>query len=103
MRGKIKGEDKAMINVSFLSNIEKEFNSTIMVNIRGGKPIPMPIKANAIIPDVKILQENFDFSGVTFGDSKVLPLTIHNYSNIEAKLILDLREYPEFEIIMDRQ
>ena len=39
-----------------------------------------------------------DFGGVTFGDSKVLPLTIVNNSNIDAKLILDLRDYPEFEI-----
>ena len=51
------------------------------------------MKANAIIPDVKIEEDTFDFGGVTFGDSKILPLTIHNFSNIEAKLILDLREY----------
>lgn len=60
----------------------------------------MPIRANAIIPDVKIEEEQFDFGGVTFGDSKILPLTIHNDSNIDAKLILDLRDYPEFEIIL---
>jgi hypothetical protein len=35
---------------------------------------------------------------VTFGDAKILPLTIANNSNIDAKLILDLRDYPEFEI-----
>ena len=29
-----------------------------------------------------------------------MPLTIHNDSNIDAKLILDLRDYPEFEIIL---
>lgn len=58
------------------------------------------MRANAIIPDVRIEEDNFDFGGVTFGDSKILPLTIHNHSNIDAKLILDLRDYPEFEIIM---
>lgn len=51
-----------------------------------------------MIPQVKIDEPQFDFSGVTFGDSKTLPLTIINNSNIDAKLILDLRDYPEFEI-----
>lgn len=41
-----------------------------------------------------------DFGGITFGDSKTLPLTVHNHSDIPAKLILDIREYPEFEIIL---
>jgi hypothetical protein len=100
MRGKINGEGKQIFNVSFLSNIEKEFSSEITVHIRGGKPLKLPIRANAIIPDVKIEEEVFDYQGVTFGDSKILPLTIHNDSNIDAKLILDLREYPEFEIIL---
>lgn len=53
-----------------------------------------------MIPDVKIEEDGFDFGGVTFGDCKILPLTIHNDSNIDAKLILDLRDYPEFEIIL---
>jgi len=36
---------------------------------------------------------------VTIGDQKELPLTIVNNSDITAKLILDIRNYPEFEII----
>ena len=103
IRGKIVSEGKAIFNVSFLSSVEKEFTSLITVNIRGGKPLQIPVRANAIIPDVKIEEEQFDFGGVTFGDSKTMPLTIYNHSNIEAKLILDLREYPEFEIIMEGQ
>jgi len=47
---------------------------------------------------VAIDENMFDFGGVTFGDAKTLPLTLINSSNIDAKLILDLREYPEFEI-----
>ena len=86
--------------MGFISNVEKEFTAEITVHIRGAKPIKIPVRANAIIPDVKIEEDNFDFGGVTFGDSKTLPLTIHNDSNIDAKIILDLREYPEFEIIL---
>ena len=86
--------------MSFLSNVEKEFNSEITIHIRGAKPLKVPVRANAIVPDVKIEEDIFDYGGVTFGDSKILPLTIHNDSNIDAKIILDLRDYPEFELIL---
>ena len=87
-------------NCTFLSNVEKDFQSEITVHIRGVKPLKIPVRANAIIPDVKIEEEDFNFGGVTVGDSKIMPLTIHNDSNIDAKLILDLRDYPEFELIL---
>ena len=45
------------------------------------------------------MEEIFDFGGVTFRDSKIMPLTLENESNIEAKLIVDLREFPEFELM----
>lgn len=80
--------------------MEKDFNAEITINIRGSKPIKVPIHANAVIPQVRIDEEFFDFGGVTFGDSKLLPLTLVNSSSIDAKVILDLRDYPEFEITL---
>ena len=56
------------------------------------------MRAQSIIPQVSIEEDAFDFGGVTFGDCKTLPLTLVNDSNIEARLILDLRELPEFEV-----
>jgi hypothetical protein len=41
-----------------------------------------------------------DFGGITFGDQKTLPLTVVNESDIPAKVILDMREYPEFDFIL---
>ena len=98
MMGRIIGDSKQSISCSFLSNIEKQFQTEIEVQIRGGNPIKIPIKAHAVVPQVKIVEEVFDFSGVTFGDSKTLDLTLENESSIEAKLIVDLREFPEFEL-----
>ena len=47
-----------------------------------------------------IEEDMIDFGGVTFGDTKVLPITITNESDITAKIELDIRDYPEFEIIL---
>lgn len=52
------------------------------------------------MPEIFIEEKAIDFGGVTFGDSKMMPLTIINESDITAKLILDIREYPEFEIVL---
>ncbi len=45
---------------------------------------------------MSVQEEKFEYGGVTFGDSKTLPFTLINESNIDAKVVLDLREYPEF-------
>lgn len=60
----------------------------------------IPVTAKSVIPDLYIEEKKIDFGKVTYGDQKVMPVTIYNRSNITAKLILDIREYPEFEIIM---
>ena len=60
----------------------------------------MKVTANAKIPKIEIEETELDFGGITFGDSKTLPFTIYNHSDIPAKLILDIRDYPEFEIIL---
>jgi hypothetical protein len=70
------------------------------VNIRGGKQLKIPVTVNTIVPDIYIEEQQVDFGPVTFGDQKTMPLTIINDSDITAKLILDIREFPEFDIIL---
>ena len=60
----------------------------------------LPVRSRVIRPDVYIEEPMVDFGGVTFGDQKTMPVTVINNSDISAKLILDIREYPEFELIM---
>jgi hypothetical protein len=86
--------------VSFTSNQVTSLKSEIVVNIRGGKPLRIPVLVNSIVPEIYIEEKHIDFGGITFGDSKTLPLTIVNESDITAKVILDMREYPEFDFIL---
>lgn len=83
-----------------MSNQVKSLKTEIVVNIRGGKPLRIPVIVNSIVPEIYIEEKTIDFGGITFGDSKILPLTIVNESNITAKVILDMREYPEFDFIL---
>jgi len=100
MKGRIGADQKQIFQVGFISHVEADFSAEVTVHIRGGKPLRMPIRARAKIPDIEIEQAELDYGGITFGDSKTLPLTVYNHSDIPAKLILDIRDYPEFEIIL---
>ena len=99
MSGKIPGDQKSIITVNFFSPVPKEFSTEITVNIRGGRQMKIPVRACAIVPDISIEEPQIDFGGVTFGDHKILPLTFFNKSDITAKIELDIRNHPEFEII----
>ena len=52
------------------------------------------------MPNIFIEEKAIEFGGVTFGDQKIMALTIFNDSDITAKLELDIRDFPEFEIIL---
>ena len=42
---KVPPDSKQTISISFLSNVEKNFNSKIEMLVRGGKPEEIPVKA----------------------------------------------------------
>ncbi|ETO30455.1 hypothetical protein RFI_06664 [Reticulomyxa filosa] len=74
----------------------------VILQVRGGAPLTLEVKAHVICPEVEILQREFNFGGVLLGDTKLLPLTIKNDSNVEAYLFLDLAsqesEYQSLDI-----
>jgi hypothetical protein len=100
MKGRIGADQKQVLTASFISDVETTFSTEITVHIRGGKSLPLKVFACAKIPDIEIKEAKLDFGGITVGDSKTLPFTIFNHSDIPAKLLLDIREYPEFELIL---
>jgi hypothetical protein len=51
-KGRIGPESKQMFTEGFISHIERDFSAEIIVNIRGGKPLKMPVRAVAKIPEI---------------------------------------------------
>jgi hypothetical protein len=68
MQGKIMGDQRYAFKVSFESGLPRDFKTDIVVNIRGGKPLRIPVTANAIVPEIMIEEKALDFGPVTFGD-----------------------------------
>lgn len=64
----------------------------IIIMIRGGKILKIPFVGTTIIPDVEILENEFNFGNITtLGNSITLKMTISNNSIIPAELVLDMR------------
>lgn len=54
MKGRIGADQKQLFTVGFISHVETDFTAEITVHIRGGKPLKMPVRARAKIPDIEI-------------------------------------------------
>jgi hypothetical protein len=96
--GKIHNDAKQNLKCVFCSEDEVSLNQEIEISIRGGKPMQIPVTANAIIPNVYIDREEIDFGGVTCGNTSVEEFNLTNESLIDAVVYIDLREHQEFEI-----
>ena len=59
--------------------------------IRGGKPIKLPVHAEAVLPAVTIDEDELAFEPVYQGGQGRQPLTLRNVSIAAAQLTLDLR------------
>jgi hypothetical protein len=64
-KGKILADQKLGFTVGFISNVEKDFAAEITVHIRGGKPLKLPVRAKAKVPELEIEEDEIDFGGIT--------------------------------------
>ena len=66
----------------------------VLINIRGGNPLTLTIKANIIIPEVSIVQNEFNFGEVAYNEKSIQKLTFNNRSKLSARIIVDLKTNP---------
>ena len=74
--------------------------TAIVLSLRGGKTVRLPVEAVAVVPDVGIREEEFEFGGVTIGASGRKMVTIENSGDIPATMFLDLSSHSEFHVSM---
>lgn len=90
--GKIMPDQTQELSVKFCCTEERQIEKPIQVLIRGGKVLSLPFSVKTVVPRIEIKESAFDFGKITtLGNSGVLPMTIVNFSNIDAELLIDLR------------
>jgi hypothetical protein len=78
------------------------FRTVVEVEVRGGKTFKLPVTAEAVVPDVSIFEDEFNFGTVYQGGNRRLPLTLVNRSPVEARLVMDLTKYPMFRLAISK-
>lgn len=76
--------------------------SNIVVDVRGGKSIKIPLKGTAYVPEIDVLEDEFDFGEAFFGSTVRRPLSLKNATAVGASMRVDLRAHPQFTIELPR-
>mmetsp|Transcript_18627 Transcript_18627/g.36432 ORF Transcript_18627/g.36432 Transcript_18627/m.36432 type:complete len:3020 (+) Transcript_18627:106-9165(+) len=78
------------------------YNQILTCEVRGrsekSKPLKLEITGEAVIPDVEVVQDEIDFSGVTLGANGTHPVSIMNRSGVSVIMQIDLSSKPEFSL-----
>ena len=67
-----------------------EFTAEVPILIRGGPKLLLKLKANVVQPEVYIVQDSFDFGGVSFNEPTSRLLTFKNNSKLSANVLVNL-------------
>lgn len=98
MRGRVSPEGRAEIDVHVLLDRPMQLESAITLNIRGGKPIRLPIMATAVNPNIEFMEDEIEFGQLTLGAQGVVPISLKNSSAVEGTHYVNLQPYPEFSL-----
>ncbi|OQR96965.1 hypothetical protein ACHHYP_12938 [Achlya hypogyna] len=77
-------------------------NVNVVVRIRGGRTIRIPVSADVIVPKVEFLSPpaSFIFGGLTLGVLATRTLNVANRSVVPAHLELSFTKTPEFNVVV---
>lgn len=102
-KGKISSEETIDLDLTFACQAPGAVDAKIEIEIRGGKVLKVPFKVEAVVPQVDIAQDEFDFGEVFIGSQKRLPLELVNSSAVPATLMVDLTSHPEFYLSIAKE
>lgn len=88
--GRIPADGVMEVGVRFYGQREMDLKAKIVVNVRAGASIHLPVFAKVIIPNLVIMEPAFNFGTVTAMSTANLPLTIWNKCDLPVDLIMDL-------------
>lgn len=102
-KGKISSEETIDLDLSFTCQVPGVLDTKLEVEIRGGKILKVPVKAEAVVPQVEVTQDEFTFGEVFIGSLKRLSLELVNSSPVPATLMVDLAQHPELYLSIAKE
>lgn len=71
--------------------------------MQGNKPLKLPFMAEGVIPAITISEDEFDFGATFIGNRSKLPFTLVNLKTVPAMATVDLRQYPELQLLLSKE
>lgn len=87
-----------MLNVTFAPVEAATYEGTVVVYIRGQKPLRSVVKGCAEVPVVKVLEQTLLFEDVYVGTQASTDLTFVNSGNVPASITVDLSAHVDFRL-----
>ena len=82
------------------------FQADVPILIRGGKSLLLHIKANIVQPEVIIVEDKFDFGGVSYNEPATKVLSFKNNSRLSANVIVNLNSdirFKDFKLVLSEK
>ena len=92
-------DDSGLLSFSLDCKEPKQIEGNVTFYVRGGKTQTAKVKANVIVPNVSIKEQDFDFGLVTSQGSQTKPITFVNKSSIKASLVMSLENDRELSLV----
>ncbi len=102
MKGRILVGSTQKLRLEFRPTNPETIQVDLMIDIRGGERLKIPIVAEAQVPKVEMDSGALNFGEVFIGACSTCPIVLKNKSElIPAILYLDLSQHPDFHVATD--
>eukprot|EP01135_Chromosphaera_perkinsii_P012039 Nk52_evm2s2578 gene=Nk52_evmTU2s2578 len=96
MVGRIRGGQTFGLILEHTAKTAQPFEGSVCINICNGKPLEVSVVGRSHLPNVVMVEEEFNFHEVFVGSVVSRPLTLFNKGTLNTKVVLDLSPFPDF-------
>ena len=97
-RGRVHAGSTFDIDVMYVNPSPGKHRSNLVLHVRGGKTVSLPVSIDAIVPVVQVVEHSLDFGDVFVGITRKISATLRNDSKVFASLVCDARSIPELKL-----
>ena len=101
-RGEIATGTTQTLTLSLDPRTVGALETKLVVNIRGGKQLSLPVRARIIVPDICLKEERYSFESVYMGGMARRTCTVVNKSDIQVTLDVDFSAHQCFGLDISR-
>ena len=97
-RGRVPAGGLFDVDVLYVNPSRGKHRSHLVLHVRGGKTVRLPVSIDAIVPDVRVVERALRFGDAFVSSPATAAATLRNDSPVPATLCLDARSTPELSV-----